>query len=123
MRLSPGVPARAVRGGHIGARRPDLASARIGLLVDHGEVVTGADRPKVTGSTRTIHDGVALSAQGRGPRAYQDTMGADIAELVCDRHTGLLRSTHTTRRDQSAVALISAWQFTVRRIRATHIGF
>lgn len=36
-------------------------------------------------------------------------MGVDIVELAVDRHTGLLRSTHTTRRVEPAVALISDW--------------
>jgi hypothetical protein len=61
--------------------------------------------------------------RGRGPSADQGTTGVYIAELIIDRHTVLLEFTYTSRRGQSAAALVSYWQFPERPFSLINSAF
>ena len=96
----------------------NVPSTGTALLVDRLEVwsTTGDDlltgdrsdsAPRDVGDGHHItNDGPMFSFEG-APGAGQETAGVYIAEPAIDSHTVLLRFPHTSRRTQTALALIS----------------
>jgi len=80
----------------------------VGLLVNHLEVTTQlgdellaghrtGTTPEVTGSKHIANDGLVLGLQGGSLRANEGAVGVDIAELVVDRHIGVLLTNERVR--------------------------
>lgn len=85
-------------------RRPPIATRRRRCTAGRHRSRTA---PTGAGTTSANEGGPALGRRGHGPGLDRDGVAMDITELAIDPHTVLLGFTYTSRRGQSAVALIS----------------